>query len=363
MPRHKCKTIYTGVLFLLLIIFLASSLKSSRPKYIYDVNEHIQSVTQADLLVAANNSEDIRKTILLPSSIETLTLNGNKSFTGYKENTDELFKIVDKYPDHFVAFCTVSPLDAEALPYLKSCIKKGGKGLMLYNGHTYYHDIFDQPLNSPSMAPIYAYAEKNRLPVTYHVNITNYGQELEEVLQTYPNLIVSVPHYMISSAQLSKVTQLLDKYPNLYTDTSFGALEYMAAGFRRISQDPGGFAKFFNDYQDRIMFGIDAVLTESTSQDQTAIEEIIGCYKDVLQSRRFTCGGVSSFYEQELLDAKNLHASCTSQAGADCEALKKKYALIQQKFDEVTGLNGLGLSDAVLSKVYWENAVRFLEGK
>jgi len=361
MTRHHCRTIYTGVLLLLLLIFLASSLRTSRPQYIFDTHEHIQGLAQAEMLLAADETTGIQKTLLLPSPIETLTLNGNKSFTGYKENTDEIFRIAEKYPNRFIPLCTVSPMDPNAAEYLQECIKKGGKALKLYNGHSYYHEVFKLPLDTPRMKPIYAFAENNKIPVLYHINIINYGQELEKILKAYPNLVMSVPHYMVSSVELEKVAQLLDKYPNLYTDISFGSPEFMAAGFRRISQDPGKFAKFFNDYQDRILFGTDMVLTDNASKDQAYMEEVLTCYKNLLEERRFTCGAVSSYYEQALMDNKNSYNDCAPKEGGYCESLKKKTEIYQQRFEEITGLNGLGLSDSVLSKVYWENAVRFLE--
>jgi predicted TIM-barrel fold metal-dependent hydrolase len=361
MARHRCRTIYTGVLLLLLLIFLVSSLRTTKPQYVFDTHEHIQGLAQAELLLAADDTTSIRKSFLLPSPIETLTLNGSKSFTGYKENTDEIFKIAEKYPDRFVPLCTVSPLDPNAAEYFQECVKRGGKVLKLYNGHSYYYDVFKQPLNSPRMNPIYTYAENNKIPILYHINVTNYGDQLEKVLEAHPKLVISVPHFMVSSVRLEKVTELLDKYPNLYTDISFGSPEFMAAGFRRISQDPGKFAKFFNDYKDRILFGTDMVLTDQPDKNQSYMEEIITCYKDLLEKRRFSCGAVSSFYEQALLDVKHSYEKCSPQKGDYCNSLKKKEEVFQQRFDDVTSLNGLGLSDSILSKVYWENAERFLE--
>lgn len=361
MVRHRCRTIYTGVLLFLLLIFLVSSLKASKPSYVFDTHEHVQSLAQAEMLLEADKAAGIQKTFLLPTPIETLTLNGSKSFTGYKENTTELFKIAEKYPDHFIPLCTVSPADPSAAEYLADCVKKGGKALKLYNGHSYYHEVFGMALDSPRMMPIYSFAEKNRLPLLYHINIINFGTELENIMKAYPNLVISIPHFMVSSENLDRVTELLDKYPSMYTDISFGSPEFMAAGFRRISKEPGKYVEFFDEYQDRILFGTDMVLTDNASKDEAYMEEILTCYKDLLEKRRFSCGAVSSFYEQALMESKKSLENCEPKEGNYCLSLEKKVGVFQQRLDDVTGLNGLGLTDSILSKVYWQNAKRFLE--
>ncbi|MFH0838077.1 MAG: amidohydrolase family protein, partial [Patescibacteria group bacterium] len=253
MKKHNCKGTYLIGSFIFIAIVWVACRQNSFHSSIIDTHEHVELISKADLLLKADEANSIKKTILLASPIETLTLNGHKSFTKYRENTEEIFRIAEKYPNRFLPFCTVNPLDSDALEYLQSCFKRGGKGLKLYNGHSYYYAIFGIPLDSPRMEPIYAFAERNKIPVLYHINITNYGKELERVLDAHPDMVVSVPHFMVSSIELDKVAALLDKYPNLYTDVSFGSPEFMAAGFRRISKDPGKYRNFINRFKDRIL--------------------------------------------------------------------------------------------------------------
>jgi predicted TIM-barrel fold metal-dependent hydrolase len=288
-------------------------------------------------------------------------LNGAKSFTGYRENVDSIFEIVEKYPDQFIPFCTVSPMDPDAAEYFKECIERGGKGLKLYNGHSYYYEIFSLPLDSPRMLSIYAYAERNKIPLLYHVNITKYGEELEEVLRKFPDLVVSVPHYMVSSIKLDKVTDLLDRYPNLYTDISFGSPEFMAAGFRRISKDIPKFANFINQYSDRVLFGSDMVLTGAEHKDQAYMEGVLTCYRDLLESKKFTCDYVSDYYRKALDEQKERYSSCEPKEGTYCQSLEPKIATIQERHEQTRLLNGLSLSDPVLRKIYETNPARFLK--
>jgi hypothetical protein len=137
----------------------------------------------------------------------------------------------------------------------------------------------------------------------------------------------------------------------------------MAAGFRRISEEPGKFAKFFNDYQDRILFGADMVLTDDPARGQHYIEEMLTCYQELLEKRRFTCDRVTSFYEQKLTEAHGSYDNCMSKESEYCKGLQKKSLVYQQRLGEVENLNGLGLSDSVINKVYWENAARFMDAK
>jgi len=236
----------------LLIFFLLTQNVYSRLKII-DTHLHIETLNKAHELRKANANLSIEKSILIPSPIETITLNGHKSFTDYRKNVDEILKIAEAYPDNFVPFCTLSPLDSDAPEYFQDCVKRGGKGLKLYNGHSYYYEIFKIPLDSARMMPIYAFAERNNIPILYHVNIVKYGNELEKILKKFPDLVVSIPHFMVSSIKPQRITRLFDLYPNLYTDISFGSPQFMAAGLRRISQDPKKYIDLITSYTDRFV--------------------------------------------------------------------------------------------------------------
>ena len=360
MKSHECKHCYTaGILLSLTIIILACCFGFYRTTII-DTHEHIGSMQKAELLHKSNHGHNVSSTFLIPSPIETLTLNGHKSFTGYRENTEEIFRIAETYPYDFIPFCTVNPLDSDALQYLRGCIERGGKGIKLYNGHSYYYDIFGIPLDSPRMDPIYAFAEREKLPILYHVNITKYGDELERVLSEYPNLVVSVPHFMVSSIGLDKVEALLDKYPNLYTDVSFGSPEYMAAGFRRISRNPQKFGNFINRYNDRILFGTDMVLSDSEQKDSDFLDKTLTCYMDLLEERTFECDLVKEYYQKSMEDSKTRYEQCKPKEGDYCESLEANLKSTEERYLEVENLNGLHLSPAVLQNIYRQNPLHFL---
>jgi predicted TIM-barrel fold metal-dependent hydrolase len=343
------------VLILLFWIGRAHSIQG-----IIDVHEHIQNLAKAEELLRAMDRVGIDRLVLLPSPIETLTLNGNSTFTDYRPNVDEVLRIAEAHPDRFVPFCTVSPQDEDALEYFRDCHQRGGKGLKLYNGHSFFYETFGTTLDSPRMMPIYAYAERNHLPVLFHVNAINYGDELRRVLDAFPDLVVNVPHFMVSSTNLSVVEDFLNTYPNLYIDVSFGHTPYMSAGLRRISRNTEGFRQFFESYQDRILFGTDMVLTDLEKKDQTYMEEVLNCYRNILERKTFSCGIVSDYYQENFEANLDAYERCKAPSGDFCQSKKEKADSFGRWYEETRVLNGLNLPNRILKKVYVENAENWL---
>ncbi|MBN1258215.1 amidohydrolase family protein [Candidatus Peregrinibacteria bacterium] len=353
---------------ILLVFFLSAAIvfpmpAQAGPAYrIIDTHEHIGSFDRADELSGAMENLGIEKTILLPSPVETLTANGKKSFTGYRKNVDEILKITKAYPEKFIPLCTVNATEPNALLYLKHCVKRGGRGLKLYNGHSYFYSVLKTPLDGTPLLALYAYAEKIHLPLLFHINIQKYQKEFENALAKYPDLVVSVPHFMVSSLSLPRVERLLAKYPNLYTDISFGSPEFMAAGLRRISGRPQDYADFFRRYPDRILFGTDMVITETESKDQAFMEAVIRCYRDMLEKETYACAPVNDYYREKMENAQKEYETCKPKTGSFCAAKKTKWAVAVKSYEGTRQMNGLGLDPSLLEKIYWENPNRFLTG-
>ncbi len=345
-------------LVILLVFFFGNSARSGLE--IIDTHEHIESMAKAEELLLAMDERGISQTILVPSPIETITLNGNQTFTHYWPNVEEILAISEAYPNRFIPFCTLNPADEKALKLFEKCHEMGGKGLKLYNGHSFYYETFGMALDAPEMDPIYAYAEENRLPILYHVNINNYGDELENILGRYPDLTVSIPHFMVSSRNLDKLRSFFDRHPNVYTDLSFGHEPFMAAGFRRISNDIEKYRAFIEEYANRFLFGADMVLTEIERKEQTYMETSLQCYRDILEKRRFKCDPVNNYYKTEA--DKNVEAAknCRPVDGKYCKSRKEKKESFTRWYEETRTINGLNLSSDVLRKIYVENAERFL---
>ncbi len=265
---------------------------------IINAHDHIQSFNEAPKFIEAMDRVGIAKTVLLGSSWFTMTLNPRVGFTRYDWNNEQLMRIVEEYPERFEAWPTVNPEDPEKLEKFKSLVERGARGLKLYLGHGYVNPtngeylFHTMALDDPRMMPLYEYCENNFVPVCFHVNpgpkTPGFAEEFVAVLDKFPDMKVNCPHFMLSSIKDSRLRELLDRYPNLYTDVSFGADEFLRAGLRRVSRNPAKFRKLYSDYPDRFMFGTDMVVTASRQKSVQWIVDRCQVYIDMLTKQRYT---------------------------------------------------------------------------
>lgn len=292
-----------------------------------NVHEHIQSRGEASLLLRLMDSCEIEKTVLLGSSAFTLTSDYRYGFSGYEENNWQIIEIAREYPTRFEAWPTLNPLDSQNIERLRTYHDRGATGLKLYIGHGFVApgsaDYIFGPIamDDPRMDDVYSYCAINRLPICLHVNpgptTCGFADEFIAVLMRYPNLSVNAPHWILSSGKSSRLSELLDVFPNLYTDVSFGVDDFLKEGLRRISRNLSNIRRVVDKHPDRFMFGTDFVITRSTFKTAEWMKTRILAYLSML-----SC----SQYETELLPGELL--------------------------------NGLNLSKEVLSGVYANNFIR-----
>ena len=266
--------------------------------HIIDTHEHIQSAAQAPLLIAAMDALGIQKTILLGSSAFTLTQNPDLGFTGYDENNEELLKICQEYPGRFEAWVTLNPKDPNHLEKFKDYVKRGATGLKLYLGHGYVIPKTGQYLfhlmamDDPALAPLYAYCRDNFIPVSMHVNpgpqTPGFADEFVSFLTQYPDLKVIAPHFILSSIKETRMEELLDTFPNLYTDISFGHDEFLRPGLRRIARDPEKYRALIAKYPNRFLFSADLTITNAEGRDKQWIQDRLSAYIDMLSKKTYT---------------------------------------------------------------------------
>ena len=265
-------------------------------RLIRDVHEHIESLEYAPIYIDIMDELGIKSVCLMGSSKFTLTLNEKYGFTQYDENNEELVKIVKAYPGRFEAWVTVNPVDGYKLDKVKDLVARGATGVKLYIGHGYitkngkyiFHPV---AMDDPGMLPLYAYCQENYIPMCIHVNPfkgkPGFAEEFVAVLTQFPDLKIDCPHFMLSSIQSSRLRELLNTFPNLYTDVGFGDY-YVAAGLKRISKSPKKFRQLFTDYPDRIMFGADLVLTQGRTKTREWVREQLTAYLDMLSKKTYT---------------------------------------------------------------------------
>ena len=261
---------------------------------IIDAHEHIESLEQAPLFLAAMDKLGIRKMCLMGSSKFTLTLNESYGFTEYDENNEELLAIVEAYPGRFEAWPTVNPEDPEKLQKIQDLVSRGASGVKLYIGHGYvsrdhtymFHTV---AMDDPGMLPLYGWCEENYIPVMLHVNPfgdkIGFAQEFIAVLTQYPDLKVIAPHFALSSVYNPRLEELLDTFPNLYSDVSFGDY-FMAKRLAYMSKYPKKFRRIFKEYPDRFFFAADLVMIRGRSDDWAPTQ--MQAYLDMLASVTYT---------------------------------------------------------------------------
>ncbi|MDD5014358.1 MAG: amidohydrolase family protein [Atribacterota bacterium] len=299
---------------------------------IINAHEHVQSFSNIPLLLKVMEDCQIEKMILLGTSKYTFYLNPKYGFSEYDKNNEEIIDISKKYPDKFIVLCTIDPRDKDKLEKLKKFITAGAKGLKLYNGHAYFYDnFFHLPLDDPGMMEVYQYCEEQRIPILYHINSDRFLSQMERILQAFPDLVVIAPHFILTSRNLTLLSRLLDTYPNLYTDISFGHPDFQVAGFKRISYNVVAFQEFIQKYRDRINFGTDIVITSYRAKGRGYIDDVTLSYFDMMEKEEFTLP--DSIYKM----------------------MSKK---AREQINPKTIYKGLYLDDETLRMIYHDNAER-----
>jgi hypothetical protein len=99
---------------------------------------------------------------------------------------------------------------------------------------------------------ICAFAEAHDLPLLYHLDARRHGELMGALLEDFPRLRVNFAHFGIGR---SAFRQILDRYPNVYTDFS-SLLPHM-------QRNPESYRDFIMHYPERVCFGSDALLYAS----------------------------------------------------------------------------------------------------
>ena len=282
MYRRACLILLWPIVFSFLF-HKADSSKTSQPGII-NTHEHFQSFENVLPFLEAMRRIGVVKTLIVGSPEATI-LTGRQGFSGEEKYNLEVLKIANTYPEHFIAFPTINPRDPEKLEKFKRDIKMGGEGLKLYSGHSLFHDL---PLDDPSMLPVYEFCEANRIPILFHVNAGYFQTEFENVLKKFPKLKVICPHFCLSTIATERFEYLMDKYPALYTDVSFGYIDFLKDGLLRISRDPEKFRNLILKYQDRIFFGTDMVITSAPHKTADWLTDASRVYRDLLEKETYT---------------------------------------------------------------------------
>ena len=183
-------------------------------------------------------------------------------------------------PDATLYHTAVSDIGKAQLACLEPLLDSGMDGVKLLEGKPYMRKVHPIPaFDHESWEPFWEYMERNRVPITFHVNdpetfwspvpdpwlvkqgwqydesyINNEKQyaEVEQVLQRHPKLKIIFPHFYFMSGQLTRLASLFERFDNIAVDLTPGIEMY-----ENFSAHPTDAAAFFARYHDRICYGTD----------------------------------------------------------------------------------------------------------
>lgn len=258
---------------------------------IIDVHEHLRDVEEAERVLPAMDALGVQRMCTLSATTYTYTLNQKYGFEGWVENNAETIRIKQRWPDRFCAFVTIDPLQPDALQQLQSDVAKGADGLKLFLGHGESHGkgpFHVMPLDDPRMDPIYAWAQEVQLPIVYHVNLIKYWDEFLNVMEKYPYLRVNLAHFGLhknSAVRLTRLAFLLERYPNLYTDLSFGHYSFHSEGFEALAKWRTRSKEYLTKHRNKLLYASDMVL--EPTKDEAYIYDTLRSYMQLLESKSF----------------------------------------------------------------------------
>lgn len=165
--------------------------------------------------------------------------------------------------------------------HAKRLLRMGCDGVKLLEGKPTMRRAFPIPdFDAPAWEPFWAFAERIRLPLLWHVNdpeqfwdpaaITAYAKsagwvygegdvnneaqysQVRAVLERHPRLNVTFAHMFFLSANLPRLGEWLERFPNMRVDLTPGIELY-----ENLSKSPEEARAFFFRFADRVQHGTD----------------------------------------------------------------------------------------------------------
>ena len=279
----------------------------------------------------------------------------------FGEQFDEIYDKFKSVSDKFEMWCAIdmdafgTPEFAEkAIAELDRCVAKGAKGVgelgdkgfgeMYSLMRKYGKPVPTAHIDDPAFDPVLDHCAELGLPVCIHIGdpiwmyepMDNHNDgymnsyawriekeegilELYELVETMERALAKHPdvkfiacHFMNISHDYERLSEIMDKYPNLYLDNSARIVETCVT--------PRATKAFYEKYQDRIFFGTDNFPSQQMFDLQWRCLET--------EDEHFY------HYDPNFFTAENSRYHWP--------------------------LQGIGLSDEVLQKIYHDNAVKFM---
>ncbi|MEW6749621.1 MAG: amidohydrolase family protein [Candidatus Latescibacterota bacterium] len=224
----------------------------------------------AEEQVRRMDEKGIAKAVILPLT--------SAEVSAEKQSVGEVLEVCDRYPGRFIPFCDVDPrrcdwCTAEDFRWaLEQYREAGCRGLGEVTARL--------PFDDPRVFALFSACEQVGFPVTFHTappEVNTYGlidefglPRFEKALQQFPDLTYfghSAAFWSEISGDLVPQTKegypegpvtpggtlvrLFRQYPSLHGDLSAGS------GFNMLTRDPAFTYEFADEFQDRLLLGLD----------------------------------------------------------------------------------------------------------
>ncbi|MBI3089977.1 MAG: amidohydrolase [Candidatus Tectomicrobia bacterium] len=252
----------------------------ARPYPIINAHEHVRAGMDVARYIKLMDEFNIAKVVFLPTGEAP-------NNQGYELHLEALLQASRSHPGRIIPFTTVDHHNPGALASLQESVARGAVGLKLMAGHPYF---YREPLDSPPLRDIYRFSSDRNLPVIIHAELkwsARLYREFQEVLRLFPNLRLILAHlgnlYHYPGG-LRELAGMLDRHPNLAVDVSMGqGFPYYA---RSIHWNPTEVRQFFTTYQERIVWGSDQVIAQTTPTDH--LRKVLSIELALLERRAYT---------------------------------------------------------------------------
>jgi len=302
-----------------------------------DVHNHQFNMPSMDLSSLVKEMDKLNMAVMVNLSGQS----GNRIQQSVKN-------IKDHYPKRFIVFANVDfgkvgepGWGEKAAKQLEEDVKNGANGLKIYKSLGFSaKDISGNriPVDDPRLDPIWKKAGELKIPVLIHtadpkpfwdpmdeknerwLELATHDRrkrsdtdpapwqqlidEQHRLFKKHPNTIFINAHFGWYPNDLGKLSRLMDEMPNMYVE--FGAV------IAELGRQPKMAKKFFEKYQDRILFGKDSWVPEEYAT-----------YFRVLET-------------------------------------EDEYFPYHKKYHAFWAMYGMGLPDNILKKVYYKNALRII---
>lgn len=162
----------------------------------------------------------------------------------------------------------LDPSMPDLVAVLDAAIADGARGVKLISGHGEFWDKTGRrPLNRPELDAVFARCGEKKLPVFWHVNVHLLDDGALAAIAKHANTVFVLPHlagYLTFAPQI--LGGLLETYPNVYVDLSFGSqFWYMDRSLRDLGLYAAQWKELIQKYATRFLFAADLVVTETSS--------------------------------------------------------------------------------------------------